>query len=86
MGRGALTSLKLKRVINVVSRAGPAPKTKILKQTARARVGRAKNKNIRQATDIFSGGAEETRTPYLGNANAALYQVSYSPVSILYTI
>lgn|GEM_PF-1136635 len=38
-------------------------------------------------TDIFSGGDGETRTPYLGNANAALYQVSYIPkptTNILY--
>ena len=27
------------------------------------------------------GGAEETRTPHLSNANAALYQMSYCPVN-----
>ena len=36
-----------------------------------------------ESKDRNNGGAEETRTPYLGNANAALYQVSYSPVAVI---
>jgi site-specific DNA recombinase len=31
--------------------------------------------------EVLPGGPEETRTPYLGNANAALYQMSYRPIS-----
>ena len=29
---------------------------------------------------FFAGGLEGTRTPYLCNANAALYQMSYKPL------
>ena len=32
----------------------------------------------------FFGGPEETRTPHLCNANAALYQMSYGPMEYGY--
>ncbi len=37
------------------------------------------NKRSPAMLDFFCGGPEESRTPYLCNANAALYQMSYRP-------
>ena len=37
------------------------------------------NKKEPYGPNLLSGGVEETRTPHLSNANAALYQMSYYP-------
>ncbi len=38
---------------------------------------------ITQNYELVNGGVEETRTPHLSNANAALYQMSYYPTEII---
>ena len=40
---------------------------------------RAEPSAIRRSLDKMASGPEGIRTPYLRNANAALYQVSYRP-------
>lgn len=38
-------------------------------------------KSLRFRAGCLRGGPEETRTPHLCNANAALYQMSYRPMN-----
>ena len=50
------------------------------------RIPRQRRVRLRRRTIRVSGGDEGTRTPYLRDANAALYQMSYVPIRNTFTL